>query len=104
MATIKLRVHELLRQREDREERRIRLNEVAEATGISVNTLTPLLNNQTDRVSLQALAKLCDYFHCTPADLVRYSAEDADADVVDARDIVGRWEQQYGADEYPRDQ
>lgn len=102
MATIKLRLRELLTQRENQLDRRIRLNEVSQATGISVNTLTALVNNQADRVSLQALATLCDYFHCTPGDLFRYSAttEDSD-DVVDARDIVSSWQQQYGADEHP---
>ena len=102
MAPLKLRLHELLRQREDREGRRIRLTEIAQATGISTNVLTPMINNQTDRVSLDALGKLCDYFKCTPAELLRYAnaVEDA-ADAVDAREIVNRWEQQYGADEHP---
>jgi putative transcriptional regulator len=100
-ATIKLRLRELLAQREDRENRRIRLAEIAEATGISVSVLTPMINNQTDRVSLSALAKLCDYLHTRPAELLQYSADDADEDTVDARDIVDRWERKYGADEHP---
>lgn len=101
MSTIKLRVRELLAQREDRENRRIRLTEIAQITGISVNTLTPMLNNQTDRVSLEALAKLCDYFHCTPAEMLRYSAEETEEDAVDVREIVDKWEKRYGADEHP---
>lgn len=102
MATITLRLHELLRQREERENRRIRFNEIAQATGISPNTLTPLFNNQTDRVSLETLAKLCGYFHCTPADLMRYQEQaDEGEDAIDARHIVNKWEQQYGADEHP---
>lgn len=101
MATIKLRVQELLRQREDRENRRIRLAELAQATGIAEDDLQALINNQTDTVSLKALARLCDYFLCTPRELLRYSADEAAADVVDAREIVNRWEQQYGADEHP---
>jgi putative transcriptional regulator len=103
MATLKLRVRELLAQREERENRRIRLAELAQATGVSVNVLTPMINNQADRVSLQCLGKLCEYFHCTPADLLRYDADATEEDAVDARDIVDRWEQQYGADERPRD-
>lgn len=102
MSTIKLRLRELLAQRESRENRRIRLAEIAQATGISTNTLTPLINNQTDRVSLEALAKLCDYFHCAPTDLLQYSsAEPTDEDAVDVREIVDKWEQHYGADEHP---
>ncbi|HEX6288873.1 MAG TPA: helix-turn-helix transcriptional regulator [Herpetosiphonaceae bacterium] len=102
MATMRLRLRELLTQRENQLDRRIRLNEVAQETGISANTLTAMINNQSDRVSLQALAKLCEYFHCTPGELFRYSAEpEGIADVIDARDIVRSWEQQYGADEHP---
>ena len=101
MATLKLRLRELLAQREDRENRRIRLAELAQATGVSVNVLTPMINNQADRVSLQCLGKLCEYFHCTPAELLRIDADEAEDDAVDARDIVDRWEQQYGADERP---
>ena len=102
MATIKLRLRELLTQRENQLDRRIRLAEVAQATGISVNTLTAMVNNQADRVSLQALATLCDYFHCTPGDLFRFTAASDDVeDVVDARDIVNKWEQHYGTDEHP---
>ncbi len=104
MATLKLRLRELLAQREERENRRIRLAELAQATGVSVNVLTPMINNQADRVSLQCLGKLCEYFHCTPADLLRYDAAASEAeDAVDAREIVDRWEQQYGADEHPKD-
>lgn len=104
MARIKLRLRELLVQREERESRRIRLSEIAQATGISTNTLTPMINNQTDRVSLDALAKLCDYFKCAPTDLLEYGtgSDENVEDVVDVRDIVNKWEQEYGADEHPR--
>jgi putative transcriptional regulator len=102
MATIKLRLRELLAQREQQAERRMRLSEIAQATGISTATLTAMINNQTDRVSLQALARLCDYLRCAPADLLLYTTGDADTDVVDAREIVDRWQQDYGADEHPR--
>lgn len=101
MSTIHLRLRELLAQREDRENRRIRLSEIAAATGVSDATLAPLINNQTDQVSLQALARLCDYFHCTPAELLRYMADTPEEDAVDARDIVDRWHKEYGADEHP---
>ncbi len=103
MAKLKLRLRELLAQREERENRRIRLAELAQASGVSVNVLTPMINNQADRVSLQCLGKLCDYFHCTPAELLRYEADASEEDVVDAREIVDQWEQHYGADEHPKD-
>ena len=102
MATVKLRVREMLAQREDREQRRIRLTEVAGETKLSVEMLTLMLNNEADQISLTALAELCDYFHCTPGELLRYDGTVGDDDAVDARDIVDKWEQQYGADEHPR--
>lgn len=102
MASIRLQLRELLTQREEHENRRIRLAEVAQATGISTSSLSAMINNQTDRVSLQALAALCDYFGCTPAELLHYSPTPLEDEVVDVRDIVQQWEEQYGADEYPR--
>jgi putative transcriptional regulator len=101
MSTIQLRLRELLAQREERESRRIRLAEIASATGISDEKLTLLINNETDQVSLADLSKLCDYFHCTPNELLRYVADSLEEDAVDARDIVDRWHKEYGADEHP---
>lgn len=102
MATVTLLLRELLSERENRETRRIRLAEIAQATGISTNTLQAMINNETDRVSLSSLGRLCDYFHVTPAELLRLRPNDADEDTMDARDIVEQWERQYGDDENPR--
>jgi len=102
MATIRLRLRELLTQREERENRRIRLSEIAQATGLSTQTVSALVNNQTDRVSLKALAALCEYFGCQPSELLQYVPTPLEDEVVDVRDVVQNWEQRYGADEYPR--
>lgn len=102
MSTIKLRLRELLAQREERENRRIRLAEITQTTGIATSTLTALINDQPDKISLQAVAKLCDYFHCSPGDLFHYTAGEAVAeDTLDAREIVDKWHRHYGSDEYP---
>lgn len=102
MATVTLLLRELLSERENRENRRIRLAEISQSTGISTTTLQAMINNETDRVSLSSLGRLCDYFHVTPAELLRLRP-DADADdAIDARDIVEQWDRQYGADEHPR--
>jgi putative transcriptional regulator len=102
MSTIKLRLRELLAQRESRENRRIRLAEISQATGVSVNTLTALVNDQSDKISLPAIASLCTYFHCMPGDLFQLIADESeDEDAVDARDIVHKWHREYGSDEHP---
>ena len=103
MATIKLRLGELLAQRQARENRQITLDEIAEATGVSTDTLTAMVNNETDQVSLQALAELCECLSCAPADLLSLTRDETmDDEAVDVRDIVNKWEQHYGADEHPR--
>ena len=61
-----------------------------------------MINNETDRVSLSALGRLCDYFHVSPAELLRLQPDVDDDDAMDARDIVEQWDRQYGADEHPR--
>lgn len=45
--------------------RRVRIADVARATGISRNQLTRLYNDQALRVELGDLEKLCRYFECS---------------------------------------
>lgn len=49
--------------------RRVRIADVARATGISRNQLTRLYNDQAVRVELGDLEKLCRYFECGPGEL-----------------------------------
>lgn len=64
----------LLRQKLDdkafAERRRITLNEVAEQTRISRQTLTRLINIPGHGVSLDVVEALCRYFGCQPGDLL----------------------------------
>ncbi len=103
MGQIVIRVNELLKARELREERRLPLAEVAEATGISVETLAELIRNRATMISLPALASLCAYFGCKAGDIIYYDADPAtiEEDELESRDIVARWESRYGSDEYP---
>ena len=50
-------------------ERRVRIIDVARATGISRNMLSKLYYDRARRVDLVDLAKLCDYFNCSLGDL-----------------------------------
>ena len=47
------------------------LQQVADGTGISRTTLTGIYYNQTQRVDLATLEKLCAFFDCQPGDLLR---------------------------------
>jgi putative transcriptional regulator len=102
METIRLRIRELLAEREAHEKRRIRLGEIAKATGIATSTLSGLINGRSDRLSLKTLGALCRYFRCVPGSLFEYKAAGEGPLEVDARDIVDRWEREYGSDEFPR--
>lgn len=51
-------------------ERRVRISEVARATGISRNMLAKLYYDRARRVDLADLAALCQYFSCTIGDLL----------------------------------
>jgi len=50
-------------------ERRVRIIDVSRATGISRNMLSKLYYDRARRVDLTDIAKLCDYFDCSVADL-----------------------------------
>jgi putative transcriptional regulator len=103
MGTIRLRLREVIAQREARDNRRMPHDEIARETGVDAETIAAMMENRASDVSLDALARLCDHLTCAPADLLDYSrGEAASEDMVDVRDIVDSWEQQYGADEHPR--
>jgi putative transcriptional regulator len=50
-------------------EKRVRIIEVARATGISRNMLSKLYYDRARRVDLTDIAKLCDFFGCSIEDL-----------------------------------
>ncbi len=53
-----------------REGSRVTYDEVCKATGIVPSTLSKIANGRTTRVDLAVLEGLCDYFECTPGDLL----------------------------------
>lgn len=60
-------------------EKRVRIIDVARATGISRNFLSKLYNDQAIRIELNDLGKLCSYFRCCVSDLLEYIPEPADS-------------------------
>ena len=56
-------------------ERRVKIAELARLTGIHRNTLTLLYYEKTQRMELDALDKLCEFFECSVGDILEYSKE-----------------------------
>ena len=54
---------------------RMKLKELAEATGIAVNNLSVLKTNKARAVRFSTLGKLCKALDCTPGDLLEYVPE-----------------------------
>lgn len=53
-------------------ERRLKIVEVARATGLHRNTVTLLYQEKATRVELEAIEKLCQLFECSVGDLFEY--------------------------------
>ena len=54
-------------------EKKVTATEVSERTGITRGTLRRLYHETAQRVDLDVLDKLCDYFECEPGDLLTRS-------------------------------
>ncbi len=72
-----IRIHfkKLLDDKAFRERRRISLQEVCDATGVSRPTLTRISNVAGYSTSTETLDELCRYFECQPGDLLSYIEE-----------------------------
>ena len=53
-------------------DKRMKLKELAEATGIAVNNLSILKTNKARAIRFSTLNLLCKALDCTPADLIEY--------------------------------
>jgi len=53
-------------------DRRIKLKDLAEATGLAVNNLSILKTNKARAIRLSTLNSLCKVLNCTPGDLIQY--------------------------------
>lgn len=68
------KLKELIAEKEFRERRRVTVQEIASATGITRNTLSKLLNQHGVSVRSENLDRLCAYFDCPIEQLVEYVA------------------------------
>ena len=69
---LRYKLKELIADKEFRERRRITVQELAQATGITRNTLSKMLNQYGASVRSENLDRLCAYFECRIEQLVGY--------------------------------
>jgi len=59
-------------------ERKMKIVEVARATGLNRNTVTLLYKENAQKVDLEALDKLCTFFGCQVGDLLEWESDDSE--------------------------
>ncbi|WP_169566542.1 helix-turn-helix domain-containing protein [Sneathiella limimaris] len=69
---IRFFLKERIAEKEFREKRKIKLDEISKESGVSRNTLSRILNTYGYSTSTEVLDKLCEYFECQLADLAEY--------------------------------
>jgi len=69
---IRIRLKELIAEKEFRERRQVTMAEIAEATGIHRITLSKIANQPGYNTGTENLDKLCRYFACPIEDLAQY--------------------------------
>jgi len=53
-------------------DRRMKLKDLAQATGLAVNNLSILKTNKARAIRFSTLNQLCEALNCTPGDLIEY--------------------------------
>lgn len=82
---IRFRLKELVADKAFKENRRVTLDEVAEATGVHRTTLSRIANKVGYSTSTDVLDLLCDYFQCEVGEIAQ-KVWQVDADVKGAKD------------------
>ena len=57
-------------------DKRMKLKDLAEATGLAVNNLSILKTNKARAIRFSTLNSLCKALNCTPGDLIVYVPDD----------------------------
>jgi putative transcriptional regulator len=58
---------------------RMKLKDLAEATGLAVNNLSILKTNKARAIRFSTLNSLCKALNCTPGDLIEYIPDESDS-------------------------
>jgi len=77
---LRYKLKELIADKEFRERRRVTVQELAQATGITRNTLSKMLNQHGASVRSENFDRLCAYFDCRIEELVGYVPDAAVAE------------------------
>ncbi len=56
-------------------DKRMKLKDLAEATGLAVNNLSILKTNKARAIRFSTLESLCTALNCTPGDLIEFIRE-----------------------------
>lgn len=67
---VKFRLKELIAGKERTMGQRITYEAIAEATGLSPNTLSTVANNKVKKIGVETIQKLCEFLECKPGDLI----------------------------------
>ena len=59
-------------------DRRMKLKDLAEATGLAVNNLSILKTNKARAVRFSTLNNLCKVLECTPGELIEYIPDETE--------------------------
>jgi putative transcriptional regulator len=57
-------------------DKRMKLKDLAEATGLAVNNLSILKTNKARAIRFSTLNSLCKALNCTPGELIEYIQDD----------------------------
>ena len=57
-------------------DKRMKLKELSEATGIAVNNLSVLKTNKARAIRFSTLESICKVLECTPGELIEYIPEE----------------------------
>jgi putative transcriptional regulator len=74
---LRYKLKERIADKEFAERRRLTIQEIAQATGITRNTLSKMLNQHGASVRSENLDRLCVYFNCRIEELVEFVDEPA---------------------------
>jgi len=73
---IRILLMQMLDNKSFTEKRRVTLNEVSEATGLSRPTLTRIANIHGYNTNTDTINALCKFFDCTPNELLEYHKDE----------------------------
>ena len=59
-------------------DRRMKLKDLAQATGLAVNNLSILKTNKARAIRFTTLNSLCKALNCTPGDLIEYVPDEGE--------------------------